>query len=41
MICDMSDIQDGGDIGGRTLGMTLFEFLNPAVPLGKRPRHDN
>ena len=29
-----------GAIGGRAAGMALCDFLNPAVPLGKRVRHD-
>ena len=29
-----------GAIGGRVVGMTLCHFLNPAVPLGERVRHD-
>ena len=27
-------------LGERAAGMTLCDFLNPAVPLGKRVRHD-
>ena len=29
-----------GYIGGRAAGMTLCDFLNPAVPLAERVRHD-